>query len=158
MPLLCRRSFATFATLFINKMKQFKLLIFAFVLLGSALSFSSCGDDPEPEDDLIGTWTVDAVEADISGSVNDANGSGTITFNSDNSGSRDYTFSTLGNTLDIVDTFTWDDSTSGELTITNNNGGVETWTRSIDTPTAQEMTVNLNISGILNTLKFNLSK
>lgn len=134
--------------------------MFAFVLLGSAMSFSSCDDeaDPEPLEDLIGTWTVDAIQATVGQTSNDAEGFGTITFNADNSGSRDYTFTTLGNTLNQIDGFTWDDSTEGELTITNSNGGVETWTRSVDTSSAQEMSVNVNINGITTVLDFTLSK
>lgn len=139
-------------------MKQFKFLIFAFVLMGSVVGFSSCGDEEEPDPNLVGMWTVDSIEASIDSTVNDANGSGTMTFNSDKTGSRNYSFTTLGNPFTINDTFTWDDSTDGTLSITLSNNGIETWTRTVDTSTAQEMSVQLNINSISTNLRFTLSK
>jgi len=139
-------------------MKQFKLLIFAFILMGTAVGFSSCDDDEEPQNNLVGTWTVDEIDASISGNDFDLNGSGTMTFNADNSGSRNYSFTTAGNTLNPQDSFTWADDGAGEITITNVNGGVETWTQNVNTASSQELFTIQNINSIVHEMTFTLSK
>lgn len=140
-----------------NKMKHFKLLFFAFILMGTVVGFSSCDDD-EPEANIVGTWNVDSIVTTNGSTVTDAMGSGTITFNSNNTGSRNYSFMALGNTLTVEDEFTWDDAVAGELSIINPAGGVESWTRTVDTATAQELSVIQTLNSIATTLDFTLSK
>jgi len=124
--------------------------------MGTVVGFSSCDDD-EPEANIVGTWNVDSIVTTNGSNVTDAMGSGTITFNSNNTGSRNYSFMALGNTLTVEDEFTWDDAVAGELSIINPAGGVETWTRNVDTATAQEMTVIQTLNSIATTLDFTLS-
>ncbi len=125
--------------------------------MGTVVGFSSCDDD-EPEANIVGTWNVDSIVTTNGSTVTDAMGSGTITFNSNNTGSRNYSFMALGNTLTVEDEFTWDDAVAGELSIINPAGGVESWTRNVDTATAQEMTVIQTLNSIATTLDFTLSK
>lgn len=127
-------------------------------MMGAAVGFSSCDDDEGPQNNLIGTWTIDEIQATITNADFDLNGSGTITFNADNTGSRDYTFTTAGNTLNPQDSFTWADDGQGEVTITNANGGVETWTQNVNTSSAQELFTIQNINSIVHEMTFSLSK
>jgi len=140
-------------------MKQIKLLLFTFLLIGSAVGFNSCDDDSGDQDpNIVGTWTVDSIQWTVEQTSDDGNASGTMTFNADKTGSRDYSFSAVGNPFTISNTFTWDDSNSETLLITTSNGGVETWTRTVDTASSQEMTVIMTLDTFATTMDFTLSK
>lgn len=109
------------------------------------------------QENIIGTWNIDSVESTIGSTVEDAEGSGTFTFNADMTGSRNTSFSTLGNLLQLVDMFTWEIS-GQDVIITNQNGGMETWTRTVDSSTEQQLSVIFTINAIATKLDFQLSR
>lgn len=97
-------------------------------------------------DVLVGDWSIDTFEyaLDEGGSMDDANGSGTLTFNSNGTGSRSYIYSSSvspeGSYYTVDESFEWrkyvidatDDTPEiHKLQLRGSNGDV-TWTRTVD--------------------------
>ena len=93
--------------------------IIALFLLAGLIITSSCSKDPV--EILYGTWNLVEVEGEstVTGEKATANGTGTMTFNEDGTGSLDYSFTVLGSSNSSSGTFEY---TASDNTITLNAG------------------------------------
>lgn len=91
-------------------MKTFGKVFFLILMFGSILS---CKKEVDPEENLLGTWSVTKVEGQqvINGNpgiaVADNNPSGTISFSSNSTGTQAYSFTLLGTVYPQNDNFSW---------------------------------------------------
>lgn len=152
-------------------MKKIPLLLILFSIL-----FVACKDDDptseeemmeemmeeeemEEEPNIVGIWNVDKIEITVDQDTSDGSGSGTMTFNADLTGKKDYSFNDyFGNPFSVIADFTYEVDNDDNIKITLPNGGVESWTRIVNTETDQELVVNLNINTIVTEMKFFLSQ
>ncbi|MCB9257596.1 MAG: hypothetical protein H6579_10730 [Chitinophagales bacterium] len=124
-----------------------KLFLLAFLFS----SLFSCKKEIDPEENLVGTWTVSKVEGQqiINGnpgfSAADNNPSGTISFSADATGQQNYSFSFLGTVYPQNDNFSWS-ATETEIIIDRLLNPDLVWTRIVNESNKQVASYDIPVN------------
>lgn len=122
-----------------------------FLLVVIFLSILSCKKEVDPEENLLGTWTVTKVEGQqvISGNpgivVADNNPSGTISFSSNSTGEQAYSFTLLGTVYPQNDNFSWS-ATETEIIIDRVLNPDMVWTRVVNESNKQVASYDIPVN------------